>query len=73
MATLRQKVQLLRGLIDGEIAHTGPFYVQVNPTNLCNLQCQGCRYHSSDNGAISPGRFGKMRRWNVLSTTAGAP
>jgi MoaA/NifB/PqqE/SkfB family radical SAM enzyme len=54
MATLRQQVQLLRGLIDGEIAYTGPFYVQVNPTNLCNLQCQGCRYHSSKIRGLSP-------------------
>ena len=54
MATLKQKVQLLRGLVDGEMAHTGPFYVQVNPTNLCNLQCQGCRYHSSKTRGLSP-------------------
>jgi MoaA/NifB/PqqE/SkfB family radical SAM enzyme len=60
MATLKQKVQLLRGLIDGEVARTGPFYVQVNPTNLCNLQCQGCRYHSSKMRGISP-TAGDMR------------
>jgi MoaA/NifB/PqqE/SkfB family radical SAM enzyme len=53
MATLKQKVQLLRGLIDGEKAYTGPFYVQVNPTNLCNLQCRGCRYHSSKTVGLS--------------------
>jgi MoaA/NifB/PqqE/SkfB family radical SAM enzyme len=60
MATLKQKVQLLRGLIDGEIAHSGPFYVQVNPTNLCNLQCQGCRYQSSKTRGLSP-TVGDMR------------
>ncbi len=60
MATLKEKVQLLRGLIDGEIAYTGPFYVQVNPTNLCNLQCQGCRYHSSKTRGLSP-TVGDMR------------
>ena len=54
MATFRQKVQLLRGLIDGEIAHSGPFYVQVNPTSLCNLRCYGCRYHSSKMVGVSP-------------------
>jgi len=54
MSTLRQKVQLLRGLIDGEIAYTGPFYVQVNPTNLCNLRCHGCLYHSSKMRGVSP-------------------
>ncbi|HEM61681.1 MAG TPA: radical SAM protein [Chloroflexi bacterium] len=54
MATLIQKLQLLRGLIDGEIAHTAPFYVQVNPTNVCNMDCYGCRYHSSKMSDVSP-------------------
>jgi len=47
MATLPQKVNLLRGLLTGERAYTGPFYVTVDVTRRCNLTCLGCRYHSS--------------------------
>jgi len=47
MATLPQKVKLLRGLLTGERAYTGPFYVTVDVTRRCNLRCLGCRYHSS--------------------------
>jgi len=47
MATLRQKVQLLRGLIHGEIAYGGPIYMDVDITRRCNLHCLGCLYHSS--------------------------
>jgi len=46
MATLRQKVGLLRGLLDGQVAHTGPLFVDVDVTERCNLQCIGCMYHS---------------------------
>jgi len=47
MATFKQKVQLLRGLIDGKAAYTGPFYVDVDVTRRCNMHCLGCQYHSS--------------------------
>jgi MoaA/NifB/PqqE/SkfB family radical SAM enzyme len=46
MATLLQKAKLLRGLLTREIAYTGPFYVTVDITQRCNLQCVGCIYHS---------------------------
>ncbi len=47
MATLPQKVELLRGLLTGETAYTGPFFVLVDITRRCNLRCLGCRFHSS--------------------------
>jgi MoaA/NifB/PqqE/SkfB family radical SAM enzyme len=46
MATFYQKTKLLKGLITGDIARTGPFYVTVDVTRRCNLRCSGCRYHS---------------------------
>ncbi len=55
MATLRQKINLLRGLLDGETAHTDPFFVTVDTTRRCNLSCAGCRYHSSGLSMPSPG------------------
>lgn len=49
MATLNQKINLLKGLINGEIIRTGPFpfHVVVDVTRRCNLRCIGCRFHSS--------------------------
>ena len=46
MATLDEKINLLRGLLTGEVAKTGPFYVDIDLTRRCNLQCLGCPYHS---------------------------
>lgn len=42
-----KKYLLLKGLLNGESAFTGPFYIDVDVTPFCNLNCQGCRYHSS--------------------------
>jgi len=47
IATSRWLIQLLRGLIDGERAYAGPFYVELSTTTLCNQGCLGCQYHSS--------------------------
>jgi len=47
MATSGWLIQLLRGLIDGERAFAGPFYVELSTTTLCNQGCLGCQYHSS--------------------------
>lgn len=44
---LLKKIQLLRGLINGEVAYTGPFFINVDVTRRCNLACKGCQYHSS--------------------------
>ena len=46
MATLLQKIKLLKGLLSGEFAYTEPFYVTVDLTSHCNLRCLGCPYHS---------------------------
>jgi MoaA/NifB/PqqE/SkfB family radical SAM enzyme len=40
-------VQLLRGLIDGERAYAGPYYVELGTTTLCNQGCLGCQFHST--------------------------
>jgi len=40
------RFQLFRGLLSGDIARTGPAYVDVDLTNRCNLRCVGCPYHS---------------------------
>jgi MoaA/NifB/PqqE/SkfB family radical SAM enzyme len=55
MATLPQKVNLLRGLLTGETAYAGPFYVTIDVTRRCNLTCLGCRYHSSLVNLPAPG------------------
>jgi MoaA/NifB/PqqE/SkfB family radical SAM enzyme len=46
MATFVEKVKLLRGLLGGDTAHAGPFFVNVDVTRRCNLRCVGCRFHS---------------------------
>ena len=46
MATFYQKIKLLKDLITGDVAHAGPFWVTVDVTRRCNLQCPGCQYHS---------------------------
>lgn len=46
MANWIEKTQLLRGLWNGEVAYAGPFFVDVDLTQRCNLRCLGCRYHS---------------------------
>ncbi len=55
MATLNEKARLLRGLLTGETAEVGPFYVLVDVTRSCNLACPGCRYHSPHVKVPSPG------------------
>jgi MoaA/NifB/PqqE/SkfB family radical SAM enzyme len=46
MATVNQKIRLLQGLFNGEIARTGPFFVNVDLTSRCNLRCAGCVFHT---------------------------
>lgn len=46
LTTLREKADLLKGLINGEVAFTSPFFVSVDLTRRCNLSCLHCRYHS---------------------------
>jgi MoaA/NifB/PqqE/SkfB family radical SAM enzyme len=54
MATLFQKAGLLRGLLGGEAARTGPFFVDLDVTRRCNLNCLGCHYHSRVVNADAP-------------------
>jgi MoaA/NifB/PqqE/SkfB family radical SAM enzyme len=44
--SLREHVGLLRGLLTGETACVGPFFVSIDLTRRCNLTCLHCRYHS---------------------------
>lgn len=39
--------KLLRGFLNGEVAYTGPVFITVNMTRVCNMNCQGCQFHSS--------------------------
>jgi len=55
MATFIQKLKLLKGLCNGGLAYAGPFYVSIDITRRCNLQCPGCRYHTSGLKMPSPG------------------
>jgi MoaA/NifB/PqqE/SkfB family radical SAM enzyme len=47
MTTFTQKFGLLSGLLNGEQAYTGPFFVDIDITERCNLHCLGCPYHSA--------------------------
>lgn len=55
MAGLASKVALLRGLINGERAHTGPAYAVVDLTRRCNCVCLGCFTHCIQPRTPSPG------------------
>lgn len=46
MASLKQKLHLLLGLLTGDFVRTGPFYATVDITRRCNFQCPECQYHS---------------------------
>ncbi|MEE8574503.1 MAG: radical SAM protein, partial [Thermodesulfobacteriota bacterium] len=48
MASIGDKIKFLRGLISQEKAMIGPYFVNVNLTTRCNLNCVGCRFHSID-------------------------
>jgi len=48
MSPLLKKTRFLGGLLNGRIARTGPFYVDIDVTNRCNLACRGCLYHSAE-------------------------
>ena len=45
-SNLSHKIAMLRGLLTGEKAYVGPFCVNIDLTNRCNLQCLYCRWHS---------------------------
>jgi len=45
---LIQAAQFVRGVASGQTAHVGPFFVTLDVTERCNLQCRACPYHSPD-------------------------
>ena len=55
MAALLNKVKLFKGLVMGSKAFTGPFYVTIDVTRRCNLNCACCRWHSPHARLSSPG------------------
>ncbi len=55
MAALLNKVKLLKGLVLGGKAFTGPFYVTIDVTRCCNISCACCRWHSPYGKLPSPG------------------
>jgi len=54
MATFFQKRMLLKGLLSGATAYTGPFHAMIDVTRRCNLRCVGCRFHSPEVHRSSP-------------------
>jgi len=52
---LSRQIKLIRGLLDGEAAYSGPFYVDVDLTRRCNMHCLGCPTHSSVTRMPPPG------------------
>lgn len=46
MTSFIKKIQLMRGLLSGQVAKTGPFVVTWDIVGRCNLQCIGCPYHT---------------------------
>lgn len=55
MATLLEKIKLLKGLFTKEIAYVGPFYITMDITRRCNTICLGCFFHCSQKRIPSPG------------------
>ena len=56
MASLLQKYRIFQGICSVERAFTGPFYVTLDLTRRCNLNCLGCRFHSKESNKQGPGR-----------------
>jgi MoaA/NifB/PqqE/SkfB family radical SAM enzyme len=55
IAHLQKRGQLLRGLVDGQAAFTGPYYLDVEVTRRCNMYCLGCQFHASKSWGAAPG------------------
>jgi MoaA/NifB/PqqE/SkfB family radical SAM enzyme len=41
-------LRLVKGLISGRRAFTGPLFVDIDLTRRCNMRCLGCPHHCSD-------------------------
>lgn len=48
LQSLKTRYLLFRGLVNGRVARTDPFFIDVDVTNRCNLHCLGCIYHSDN-------------------------
>jgi radical SAM protein with 4Fe4S-binding SPASM domain len=46
--SLIKKLRLLTGMLHGEVALTGPIYVDLDLTRRCNLKCLGCPYQNRE-------------------------
>ena len=46
--SIKNRYCLLRGLVNGRIAHSDPIFIDIDITNRCNLRCIGCIYHSPE-------------------------
>ncbi len=49
------KLQMLRGMLNGERAEAGPSYVVLDLTRRCNTVCVGCYYHCVQERTPTPG------------------
>ena len=50
MANVLNLFALLKGLLDGQTAYHGPFFIGVDTTRRCNNMCLGCFYHGEESG-----------------------
>ncbi|MGV7222792.1 MAG: radical SAM protein [Nitrospinales bacterium] len=55
-----KRLRLLKGLLAGDKAYTGPVAVTIDLTRRCNLKCPGCRYHSTEINMPAPGDQSKL-------------
>ena len=55
MATLKSRLALLAGLLNGERAYTGPAWLVLDVTRRCNTVCLGCYFHGDPTRGPSPG------------------
>ena len=58
MVRFLQKASLFKGLLSGEKPSRGPFYINLDVTHRCNLNCLGCPYHSQESDL--PSRSAQM-------------
>ncbi len=55
MASLKRRLELVRGLLDGGAAYTGTHWVVLDLTRRCNPVCLGCFFHCIQPRQPSPG------------------
>jgi MoaA/NifB/PqqE/SkfB family radical SAM enzyme len=55
MASLKTKMAMLSGIIQGQKAYTGPPYVVLDIIRRCNIHCLGCFFHCLQERKRMPG------------------